>query len=105
MTCHALVCLAAEIGMLPVVMIQTRVRTLLVAAIGTAPLLDARLLTTIRAAVAVATVAVLANPERGEASMVTADPLPENRLVSRHAASVRALDNGRKSWQVRTECW
>jgi hypothetical protein len=102
---HAAIGQAAAIGFLPVALIPPALRTLLVAAIGGTPLLQSGLLAAIRAAVGMATVAVLANPERGLASTETADPLQENRSVSRHVRVARALDNGRESWQVRTECW
>jgi len=105
MICHAAACLAAAIGALPVAMIQPGFETLPVAAIGTTLLLESGLAATIRTAVAIAAVTVLANPERAVASAVTADPLPENRLMSRHAHPRGALDNGLESWQVRTECW
>ena len=105
MISHAVAWLAAAVGAMPVATIQPALETLLVAPSGTAFLLESGLAATIRTAVAMAAVTVLANPERAVASAVTADPLPENRLMSRHAHPHGALDNGRESWQVRTECW
>ena len=104
MICHV-VDRAAEIGALPVAMIQPSLRTLPVAAIGSALLLESSLMPACRTAVSMAAVTVLANPEGPVALAVSADTLKENRVVSRHARMGRVLDNGRESWQVRTECW
>ena len=104
MTCHA-VGRAAAIVVLTVAMIQPGLPTLLVAAIASAPLLQPGLATAIRTAVDMAAVTVLANPEGPVAFAVSADSLMENRVVCRHVPTGRALDNGRESWQVRTECW
>jgi hypothetical protein len=101
MISHAVVGLA--VGALPVATIQPGLETLLVAAIGTALLLQSSLAAAIRAAVTLAAVTVRANPERAVASV--AAPLPQNCLLSRHPHPRGALDNGRESWQVRTECW
>jgi hypothetical protein len=103
MISHAMVGLATAVGALPVTTIQPGLQTLLVAAIGTALLLQSGLVAAMRTAVPLAAVTVLANPERALAS--AAASLPENGLLSRHAHPRGALDNGRESWQVRTECW
>lgn len=100
---HAVVCGAAAIDALPVATIQAGLQALLVAAGGTALLPQSGLVAAIRTAVAVAAVTVPANPERALA--LAAAPLPQNGLVSRHAHPRGALDNGRETWQVRTECW
>lgn len=103
MTCHAAVCLpAAAIGALPVAMVQPCLDTLLIAAVGTAPLLQPGLAAAIRTAVLLATIAVLAKPEHRVTSAAAADPLVENRLVNGHARPPAGLDSGRESWQVRT---
>jgi hypothetical protein len=103
MISHAVVGLAAAIVALPVAAIQPGLETLLVAAIGTALLLQSSLVAAMRTAVPMAAVTTPANPERALAS--AAASLPENGLLSRHAHPRGALDNGRESWQVRTECW
>jgi len=95
MTCHA-VAAAAAIGVLTVAMIQLSFDTLLVAAIGTAPLLESGLAAAHRTAVALAAITVPANKEPGVASAVTADALVENGLVRRHGPPPAELDNGRR---------
>ena len=102
MISHAVVGLAA-VSALPVATIQPSLQTLLVAAIGTALLVQAGLAAAVRATVAMAAVTVLANPDRAVA--FAAAPLPQNNFLSRHAYPRAALDNGRESRQVRTECW
>jgi hypothetical protein len=85
MICHAAFCFAAAIGALPVAVIQPSLDALLVAAIGVTSLLESGLAATRRTAVAMAAVAVPANPEHRVACAAAADPLIENRLVNRHA--------------------
>ena len=102
MTCHARVCLAAAICLLPVAVIELCLDTLLVAAIGTAPLVESGLAATNGIAVALAAITVPANPELRVASAAAADALVENRFVNRHVRPHAGLDNGCESWQVRT---
>ena len=55
------------------------------------------------AAVALSAIAVLADPEHRVASSAAANPLPENYFaVGRHPCPRVGLDNGNRSWQVRT---
>jgi hypothetical protein len=102
MTCHAAVCLAAAICLLPVAVIQAALDALLVAAIGTAPLLESDLAATSGTAVALSAITVPANAEHRLAAAAAADPLVENGCVNRHARRTAGLDNGCESWQVRT---
>jgi hypothetical protein len=96
MTCNAAesLAVAAAIGALAVALIQPGFDTLLVAAIGTAALLESGLAATPGAAVALAAITMPANAEPGVASAVAADPLGENQLVSGHVRPQAGLDNG-----------
>src|SRR5579864_4049483 len=96
MICHAAGSLpaAAAIGALAVALIQPGFDTLLVAAIGTALLLESGLAATHRTAIALAAITMPANAEWSVASAVAADPLIENQLVSCHVRPQAGLDNG-----------
>ena len=88
---------------LPVAMVESSFQAPLVAAVGAAPLLQSRLSTASGAAVALSAIAVLADPEHRVASSAAANPLPENYFaVGRHPCPHAGLDNGNRSWQVRT---
>jgi hypothetical protein len=95
--------LAMSIVPLPVAMVQTTFRAALVTAVGTALLLDPGLSAATGTAIALSAVAVLADPEHLVAIATTANALPENHFaMSRHRCPPAGLDNGNRSWQVRT---
>jgi len=88
---------------LAVAVVEPSLRTPLVAAVGAAPLLESRLGAASRAAIALAAVAVLTDPEHRLAFAAAANPLTENRLaMDRHPRRQAGLDNGSQPWQVRT---
>jgi hypothetical protein len=92
---HAALRLAIAVGPLPVAMIEPAFGTSLVPQIGVAPLLESRPVTAGETAIALAAVAVQAEPEHGKASLRTANPLPENDFaVIVHLPSQAGLDNG-----------
>ena len=100
---HAGSCPALAILALPVAMIQPALRAPLVAAVGAASLLESRLAAAGGTAIALSPVAVLTDPEHRLASAATANPLPKNDFVLKaHARPHAGLDNGSRSWQVRT---
>ena len=80
---------------LPVAMIEPSFGTLLVPAIGAAPLTAAGLLAAVEAAVALSAITVGTNEEYGVARAAQANPLPENHFaMHRHACSQAGLDKG-----------
>ena len=82
-------------------MIQPSFRTALMAAVGSAVLLNPGFSAARGAAIALAAVTMLADPEHGLTS--AANPLPKNCFArNRHARQQAGLDNGNESWQVRT---
>ena len=84
-------------------MIQPAFRTPLVTAVCATPLLEPCLVTTDGTAIALPTIAVLTDPEHCLAIAATANPLPENDFaINLHASPETGLDNGSRSWQVRT---
>jgi hypothetical protein len=84
-------------------MIQPSFQTLLMAAVGAAPLLETCCGPASGTAIALAAITVLADPEHGMTSAAAANPLPENRFaMKRHARPMRGLDNSNGSWKVRT---
>lgn len=88
---------------LAVPMIQPSVRALLMPAVGAAPLAEPGLHAAGQAAIALSTITVLADPEHRMASAAAANPLPENHFARNvHARPQAGLDNGNRSWQVRT---
>ncbi len=100
---HARLRLAAPILPLPVAMVQLSFRAPRVAAVGTASLLAPGLRAAGEAAIALATVTMLTDPEDRVASDATANPLPENDFaMNRHARPQTGLDNGSRSCQVET---
>jgi len=100
---HAAFRPAPPILALPVAMIQPALRAPLVAAVGATPLLESRLAAAGGTAIALSPVAVLTDPEHRLASAATANPLPKNDFVVKaHARPQAGLDNGSRSWQVRT---
>jgi len=77
--------LAVSIFPLPVTMVQPSFRASLVAAVGAASLHDPGLIAATWAAIALAAITMLADPEHRVASTAAANPLPENHFaMSRH---------------------
>jgi hypothetical protein len=88
---------------LPVAMIESSFQAPLMAAVSTASLLDPGLSAARGTAIAVSAITVLADPEHRMASPAAANPLPKNHFaMSRHPCVRAGLDNGNRSWQVRT---
>lgn len=86
-------------------MIEPSFRALLVPFVGLPPLLTASLLAAFGTAILVAPVAVQADEKHLAAGLPQARSLEENCFVAvnrRHALSQAGLDNGIRSWQVRT---
>ena len=99
---HAGLRLAPPVPVLPVAMIQPSFLTSLIAAVGAAPLLEPGGGAASAAAVALAAVAMPADPEHCLAFAAKANPLKENRFaMNRHARPWAGLDNGNRSWQAR----
>jgi hypothetical protein len=95
--------LAVSIFPLPVAMVQSSFRTPLVPAVGAASLPEAGFSAASGAAIAVSAIAVRTDPEHRVATTAAANPLPENHFaMSRHPCLRAGLDNGNRSWQVRT---
>jgi len=90
------------VGTLPVAMIEPALRTLLVAAVGSAALPAARFAATSRAAIALSAVAVRTNPEHRLASLAATNSLPEKYFsVNRHPPTQADFDSGNGSCQGR----
>jgi hypothetical protein len=88
---------------LAIAMVLAPFRTLLVAAVGQAVLLPARLLPTEVAAVVLSPVTVATDPEDLATAASTANSLAEdNFAVGRHPRPKVGLDNGDRSWQLET---
>jgi len=101
---HAGISSASAILALTVPMIELSLETLLMAAVGQAPLLSISLLAAQRAAVALSPVAVTADPKQPAASMPSAKALTQNEFAADHHPRPKAgLDNGHCSWQGRTD--
>lgn len=91
----------APVRALAIAMVLTSFRTLLVAAVGQAVLLSARLLPTKVAAVVLSSVTVAADPENSATAAGTANSLPKDNFgVGRHPRPTVGLDNGDRSWQL-----
>lgn len=85
------------VGPLPVAMIEPAFGASLVPQIGATPLPESRAVTAGETAIALAAVAVQAEPEHGKARLRTANPLPENDFaVIVHLPSQAGLDNGNR---------
>lgn len=92
---HAALRLAITVGPLAVAMIEPAFGAFLVPQIGSTPLLASSVITAGETAIALAAVAVQAEPEHGKASLRAANPLPENDFaVIVHLPSQAGLDNG-----------
>jgi hypothetical protein len=73
------------------------------ATVGTALLLAPGFGAAGGAAIALPTITVLTDPEQRVAAAAAANPLPENDFArNRHARPQTGLDNGSRSWQVKT---
>jgi hypothetical protein len=82
-------------------MVLAPFRTLLVAAVGQAVLLPARLLPTEVAAVVLSPVTVATDPEDLATAASTTNSLTEDNFgVGRHPRPAVGLDNGDRSWQL-----
>jgi hypothetical protein len=86
--------LALAILPLPVTVIESPLRTLLVTAVGAASLTESRLLSTSEAAVALTAIASGAQKEERAAFVESTKSLPQYHFaVGRHAYSQAVLDN------------
>ncbi len=86
---------------LAIAMVLAPFRTLLVAAVGQAVLLPARLLPTKVAAVVLSPVTVATDPEDLATAASTTNSLTEDNFgVGRHPRPAVGLDNGDRSWQL-----
>jgi hypothetical protein len=84
-------------------MVEAPFQTLLVAAVGAAPLLASGLGAAGGAAITLSAVTVPTDPEHGVALAAVANPLTENNLaMTRHPRRQVGLDNGDRSWQGRS---
>jgi hypothetical protein len=100
---HASWRVTLAVGTLPIAMIEPAFRTPLVAAVGSAVLSPPGFPAAHRAAIALSAITVLTDPEHRLTSTAAANPLPQNHFArKRHARHKRRLDNGSRSWQVRT---
>jgi hypothetical protein len=100
---HANSGLAAPVLPLSVSVIEPAFGTSLVTAVGATLLLEPGFVTAGGTAIALSTIAVRADPEHCLATAAAANPLPENDFaMNLHASPQTGLDNGSRSWQVRT---
>jgi hypothetical protein len=91
------------VSALPVTMIQPSFRASLVPVVGTAALAAPGFEAAVVAAVALSPVAVPADPEDGVASDSRTNALTKDHLAMPiHVRREAGLDNGDRSWQVRT---
>jgi hypothetical protein len=94
---------AAPVFPLAVAMIESAFRASLVAAVGAATLPGTGLGPAGRTAIALSPIAAPADPEHCVASSTEANPLTKDDLaMTIHAHREAGLDNGDRSWQVRT---
>jgi hypothetical protein len=93
----------AAVLALPIPVIQSAFRTPLMAAVCATPLPEPCFIPASGAAIALPAIAVLTDPEHCLATAAAANPLSENDFaMNRHASPQTGLDNGSRSWQVRT---
>jgi hypothetical protein len=91
------------VSTLPIAMIKPALRTPLVAAVGSTVLSPPGLPAADWTAIALTAITVLTDPEHHMTSTAAANPLPQNHFARKHhARRRRGLDNGSRSWQVRT---
>jgi hypothetical protein len=94
---------APPILALAIAMILTPFRTLLVAVVGQALLLPARLLPTEATAIVLSPVTMATDPEDLATVAGTTNSLTEDNFdVGRHPRPKVGLDNGDRSWQLET---
>ena len=100
---HAFCAVATAVSLLPVAVIQSPLAAALMATVGGTALPQARLLTTLRAAVALSPVATGADREQRPASRITAKSRSEyNFRMNRHRSARAAFDKDNSSWHRRT---
>lgn len=100
---HARPAAALAVVLLPIPVVESAFGTLLIAAVGRPVLPASGFAAARRAAVALPTVAMCANPEHRLASLATANALPENHFsMNRHPPRQADFDNGNGSCQGRT---
>ena len=91
------------VSALPVAMIELSFRASLVPVVGSAALPAPGFKAAVVAAVTLPAVAVPADPEHCVAIATEANPLTKNHLAMKtHVRRRAGLDNGGRSWQVRT---
>jgi hypothetical protein len=94
---------AVPVFPLAVAMIESSFRAPLVAAVGAATLPETGFGLAGGTAIALPPITVPADPEHRVASHAEADPLTKNDLaMTTHARREAGLDNGDRSWQVKT---
>jgi hypothetical protein len=94
---------AAAVLALAVAMIEASLGTTLVAAVGATTLLESSLGAASRTAILLSAVAMLTDTKQRMAPAAAASPLTENDFaVNVHARPQAEVDNGNRSWQVRT---
>lgn len=87
--------LALTVSPLPVPMIESTFRTLLVAAVGLAPLMEPGAMATGEAAIALSAITAQTQEEHGAAFAVLANPQKKNCFaIGRHAYWRTQLDKG-----------
>ena len=95
--------MAPPILALAIAMVLAPFRTLLVAVVGQAVLLPARLLPTEAAAVVLPPVTMATDPEDLATAAGTTNSLTEDNFeAGRHPRPKVGLDNGDRSWQLET---
>ena len=96
-------CTPPPVFTLAVAVIQSSLRTPLVTAVGAPPLTAPSLSPACLTAIALSPVTVPADPEHRFASRAQAHPLTQYNLATKiHRRRQTGLDNGDRSWQVRT---
>ena len=100
---HAELGLTAPVLALSIPVIQPAFRTPLMTAVSATPLLEPCFIPARGTTVTLSAIAVRADPEQRLTTAAAANPLPENDFaMNLHASPQTGLDNGSRSWQVRT---
>jgi hypothetical protein len=100
---HARPAVALTVLLLPVPVVETAFRALLIAVVGRPVLPAPGFGAARRAAIALPTITMGTNPEHRLASLAAANPLPENHFSrNRHPPTQADFDNGNGSWHGRT---
>jgi hypothetical protein len=100
LTCHVFQLLALTIGSLPITVVQLGCEALLINAVGTAPLLEPRLMAALPAAIAMPAIAGATDEKNGSASGTSTLSLAKLNWQRTRAFLKAGLDNGRRSWQA-----